>query len=165
MAVRRALNLERELLEAFEHCYRVTDYLLQILPAPIWSAKPPSGSGRSIAAIVTHMQSVRNMFAKMGGADALPVFLDRSRSTLDEARQALQQSREALTTLFEAALAKGQPRVKKMPRRLVNMMTYLMQHDAHHRGQICSLARVLGFRMSKQDVMRLWGWKSLPSDQ
>jgi uncharacterized damage-inducible protein DinB len=104
------------------------------------------------------------MFAKMGGAHPLPVSLDRSRSTRDEARQALQQSREALTRLFEAALAQGQPRVKKMPRRLVNMMTYLMQHDAHHRGQICSRARVLGFRMSKEDLMRLWGWKSLPSD-
>lgn len=165
MAVARALNLERELLEAFEHCYRATDYLLQILPAPIWSAKPPGENGRSIAAIVAHMQSVRNMFAKIGGADPLPVSLDRSRSTLDEARPALQQSREALTKLFEAALGQGQARVKKMPRRLVNMMSYLMQHDAHHRGQICSLARVLGFRMSKEDVMRLWGWKSLPPDK
>jgi uncharacterized damage-inducible protein DinB len=165
MPVGQALNLERELLEAFEHCYRVTDYLLQILPAPIWSAKPPDDKGRSIPAIVAHMQSVRNMFAKMGGTDPLPNSLDRSRSTLDEARQALQQSREALTTLFKAALADGKPRVKKMPRRLVNMMTYLMQHEAHHRGQICSLARVLGFHMSKEDSMRLWGWKSLPPDK
>ena len=165
MPVGRALNLERELLEAFEHCYRVTDYLLQILPAPIWSAKLPDDKGRSIAAIVAHMQSVRNMFAKMGGTDPLPDSLDRSRSTLDEARQALQQSREALTTLFQAALAQGQPRVKKMPRRLVNMMIYLVQHDAHHRGQICSLARVLGCRMTKEDVMRIWGWKALPPDK
>jgi uncharacterized damage-inducible protein DinB len=162
MPVGQALNLERELLEAFEHCYRVTDYLLQILPAPIWSTKPPDDKGRSIAGIVAHMQSVRNMFAKMGGTDPLPDSLDRSRSTLDEARQALQQSREALTTLFQAALAQGQPRVKKMPRRLVNMMIYLVQHDAHHRGQICSLARVLGFRMTKEDAMRIWGWKGLP---
>ena len=145
MAVGGALNLERELLEAFEHCYRVTDYLLQILPAPIWSVKRHANEGRSIPAIVAHIQSVRNMFAKMGSVDPLPVSLDRSPSTLDEARQALQQSREALTTVFEAALARGQPRVKKMPRRLVNMMTYLMQHDAHYRGAnllACPCARI-----------------------
>src|SRR5438128_12104414 len=82
MPVGQALNLERELLEAFEHCYRVTDYLLQILPAPIWSAKSCDDKGRSIAAIVAHVQSVRNMFAKMGGADPLPDSLNRSRSTL-----------------------------------------------------------------------------------
>jgi hypothetical protein len=44
-----------------------------------------------------------------------------------------------------------------MPRRTVNMMIYLIQHDA----QICALARALGHRLSKDDVMRIWGWKSL----
>jgi uncharacterized damage-inducible protein DinB len=42
------------------------------------------------------------------------------------------------------------------------MMIYLVQHDPHHRGQVCSLAGVLGFRMSKEDVMRIWGWKACP---
>jgi uncharacterized damage-inducible protein DinB len=165
MPAGQALNLEQELLEAFEHCCRVSDYLLQILPASIWRVEPPDGKGRSIAAIVAHLQSVRNMFAKMGGADPPPLSLDRTRSTPDDARQALRESREALTILFKAALAQGQPRVKKMPRRLVNMMIYLVQHEAHHRGQICSLARVLGHRMSKEDAMRIWGWKSLPKDK
>ncbi len=68
---------------------------MQVLPTPIWRAESPDGKGRSIAGIVAHMQNVRNMFAKMGGADPLPNSLDRNRSTLDEASQALQQSREA----------------------------------------------------------------------
>jgi uncharacterized damage-inducible protein DinB len=165
MPIGRALDLERELLEAFDHCCRVSEYLLQVLPAPIWRAAPPDGNGRSIALIVAHMQSVRNMFAKMGGATLLPGPLDRTRSTRDEAREALQQSREALMSLFKGALAQGQPRVKKMPRRLVNMMMYLVQHEAHHRGQVCSLARALGHRLSKEEVMRIWGWKKLPIDK
>jgi uncharacterized damage-inducible protein DinB len=68
-------------------------------------------------------------------------------------------------SLFKGALAQGQPRVKKMPRRLVNMMMYLVQHEAHHRGQVCSLARALGHRLSKEEVMRIWGWKKLPIDK
>ena len=35
------------------------------------------------------------------------------------------------------------------------MLTYLMQHDAHHRGQICLLARDLGHEFSGDDTMRL----------
>ena len=31
----------------------------------------------------------------------------------------------------------------------------------HHRGQICMLARQLGHKISREDVMRLWGWKKL----
>jgi uncharacterized damage-inducible protein DinB len=49
-----------------------------------------------------------------------------------------------------------------MPRRVVNMLAYLMQHDAHHRGQISMLARDLGHEFSGDDVMRMWGWKAMP---
>jgi uncharacterized damage-inducible protein DinB len=49
-----------------------------------------------------------------------------------------------------------------MPRRIVNMLLYLIQHDAHHRGQIFSLAKSLGHEFHTEDVMRVWGWKALP---
>ena len=161
MPVAQPLDPRRELLEAFEQCCRVSEYVVDVLPSRLWRSEPPDSKGRSIAAIVAHMQSVRRMFAKMGGARRIPPALDRARSTPDDARRGLRQSREALMTLFREALTQGRPRVKRMPRRTVNMMTYLIQHDAHHRGQICALARALGHRLSKDDVMRIWGWKSL----
>lgn len=162
MTVAQPLDLGRELLEEFEHSCRVSEYVVGVLPPRIWRPEPPGGKGRSIAAIVTHMQSVRRMFAKMGGARPVPSGLDRARSTPDDARRGLRQSREALITLFREALTRGQPRVKGMSRRAVNMLVYLIQHEAHHRGQICVLARTLGHRLSKDDVMRIWGWKRLP---
>jgi uncharacterized damage-inducible protein DinB len=155
------LDLARELLEEFGHCCRVSEYLVEVLPSSLWRAEPPGGKGRSIAAMVAHMQSVRRMFAKTGGANPIPPPLDRARSTPHEARRALEESREALMALFRDALAHGRPRVKGMPRRAVNMIVYLVQHDAHHRGQICALARALGHRLSKDEVMRIWGWKRL----
>jgi uncharacterized damage-inducible protein DinB len=78
-----------------------------------------------------------------------------------QARRALRQSTEDLARLFEMALAARQARVRGMPRRVVNMLVYLMQHDAHHRGQICGLARDLGHEFRSEDIMRLWGWKAL----
>ena len=51
---------------------------------------------------------------------------------------------------------------KGMPRRVVNMLMYLVQHDAHHRRQITSLARDLGHPFASQDMMRIWGWKAMP---
>jgi uncharacterized damage-inducible protein DinB len=118
--------------------------------------------GRSVAAIVAHTQSVRRTFAKMGGAEEPGPSLDRNRSTPAQARRALHQSRDVLSGLFRSALERGQGRVKRMPRRTVNMMLYLAQHEAHHRGQISMLARALGHRLSTEDVMRIWGWKKLP---
>lgn len=162
MARGRPLEIERELIEAFRHNGLVSEYLVSVLPTAIWRASPPGGRGRSIAAIVAHMQSVRRTFARMGGAKPGPPALDRLRVTPLQARRALRKSTDDLARLFETALEARQTRVKGMPRRTINMLTYLIQHDAHHRGQICMLARDLGHEFAGEDVMRIWGWKTLP---
>jgi uncharacterized damage-inducible protein DinB len=161
MPVRKPLDTNRELLEEFEHSARVSEYLITVLPETLWHTRQPGGKERSIAAIVAHMQGVRRMFAKMGGADPVPVRLDGSTVTPAQASRALQESRTALTALFRQSLDRAEARIKGIPRRTVNMMIYLIQHDSHHRGQICMLARALGHSLSKDDIMRMWGWKKL----
>jgi uncharacterized damage-inducible protein DinB len=163
MAKRRALDVEQELLEVFKQNGLVNEYLVKVLPAALWRMNPPNGRGRSIAAIVAHMQSVRRTFARMGGTLPGPQSLDRNTSTPRQAQRALHQSTGDLARLFEAAFAARQVRVKGMPRRTVNMLAYLIQHDAHHRGQICALARDLGHEFKSEDTMRIWGWKALPT--
>ena len=162
MAVRQPLDTNRELLEAFDHSARVSEYLVSVLPKKVWRAERPGGKERSIAAIVAHMQSVRRMFAKMAGVEPVPPTLDAARVTQSQACRAFSQSRIAWQGLFAESFQRGEARIKGTPRRTVNMMIYLIQHEAHHRGQICTLARALGHRLSKDDVMRIWGWKKLP---
>ena len=92
----------------------------------------------------------------------LEVEVDRNRSAQSQARRALRQSTDDLARLFETALAERRARVRGMPRRAVNMLVYLMQHDAHHRGQIGVLAREPGHQLATEDTMRIRGWKALP---
>src|SRR5258707_15816085 len=96
MAKGRPLEVERELLEAFRHNGLVNEYLVSVLPAAVWRAAAPSGRGRSIAAIVAHMQSVRRTFARMGGARPGPPSLDRHRATPAQAQRALRRSTDDL---------------------------------------------------------------------
>lgn len=161
MARGRPLDVEHELLEEFVRCGQVTEHLVRVVPDRIWRLPPPSERGRTIAAIVAHMQSVRRTFARMGGARPGPPSLDRLTSTRVQAQRALRQSSADLTALFESAFAARQSRVTGMPRRAVNMLLYLVQHDAHHRGQIFMLAKDLGHEFRSEDVMRVWGWKAL----
>ena len=165
MAKGRPLDVERELLEEFERNGLINEYLVSVLPDAIWRLPPPGGRGRTIAAIVAHIQSVRRTFARLGGARPGPPSLDRLTVTKAQAQRALRQSTTEFLSLFEAALAARQTRVKGMPRRLVNMLLYLIQHDAHHRGQIFMLAKSLGHEFSGEDVMRVWGWKALPGSK
>ena len=160
MAIRRPLNAAQELVDAFAQSGRVTEYFVTVVPRRLWYLSPPGGHGRTIAAMVAHIHGVRKTFAKMGGAPATPP-LDRMRVTPAEARRALHRINTTLTVMFTASLEQGKARIKGMPRRSVNMMTYLVEHDAHHRGQIMLRARELGHAFSGEDVMRIWGWKRM----
>lgn len=161
MARGRPLEIELELIEAFRQCGLASEYLVGIIPEAIWRTKPPAGRGRSIAEIVAHMQSVRRTFARMGGATPGPPSLDRRTVTRAQAQRALRASTSILAQQFEAAFAEGRARVKGQPRRAVDMLTYLMQHDAHHRGQIFMVARDLGHEFRSEDVTRVWGWRRM----
>jgi uncharacterized damage-inducible protein DinB len=155
------LEVEKELIEAFKHGGDVTEYLASVVPVAMWREPPPGGRGRTIAAVIAHIQGVRRTFARMGGVRPGPATLDKQRVTPQEACRALRQSTADLARLFEAAFSSRHARVKGMPRRVIDMLTYLMQHDAHHRGQICMLARAFGHEFSGDDTMRLWGWKAI----
>ena len=111
--------------------------------------------------MVAHIQGVRRTFARMGGARPTGPSLDRLRVTRAQALGALRQSREGLLGMFGRTIADGRPRVPGQSRRMVDMLVYLIQHDAHHRGQICMRLRDLGLDLTSEDVMRLWGWKKL----
>jgi uncharacterized damage-inducible protein DinB len=161
----RPLEVEQELLEAFVRNGRATEYLVSVLPVEIWRTAPASGRGRTIAGIVAHIQSVRRTFARLAGARPGPPSLDQQTVTSLLAQRALRRSTDDLSRLFAQAIASRRARVKGMPRRVIDMLTYLMQHDAHHRGQITTLARDLGHTFGKDDVVRLWGWKALPASE
>lgn len=59
MARGRPLDVEQELIEAFRQSGIASEYLVGVLPVAIWRVTPPGGRGRTIAAIIAHMQSVR----------------------------------------------------------------------------------------------------------
>lgn len=161
MPARRPLNVEQEIVEAFERSGQVTEYLVSVLPRELWQQPSPTGHGRTIAAMVAHIHGVRKTFAKMAGA-TVPPSLDRNRVTIAQAQRALRQTNAALTAAFRESLGRGDARIKRLPRRSVNMMAYLIEHDAHHRGQLMMRARELGHSFTGVDVMRIWGWKKLP---
>ena len=160
MARGRPLDGVHETLEEFERCGLVTEYLVGVIPEKLWHLPPPGGRGRTIGAIVAHIHGVRKTFGKMGGVKGL-TSLDRKTVTPAEANRALRQVNSALVARFRESLDRGDARVKGLSRRTINMMLYLIQHDAHHRGQIVMRAKDLGHELRTVDVMKIWGWKKL----
>src|SRR5437667_11175049 len=43
----------------------------------------------------------------------------------------------------------------------VEMLCYMLSHEAHHRGQVCMLAHQLGFPLPTEAACGIWNWEKL----
>jgi uncharacterized damage-inducible protein DinB len=143
---------------AFATNERINQFLLERLDPGAWGAEAPVGKGRTIRAIVAHMHNVRHMWLVVSMKDApAPDKIDRTQVTLGDARAALAKSGEAMLALFDRANAGG-GHVKDFKPDVVGFLGYVIAHEAHHRGQICLLARMLGFPLPQNVGFGMWEW-------
>jgi uncharacterized damage-inducible protein DinB len=157
-------SLQESILHAFDTNDAINHYLLENLPAAAWRAEPPGGKGRTVAGIVAHIHNVRVMWLKAAAKEAkIPEQLDPSTVTPKEASKALDQSRSALSTLLKAAMATD-GRIKGFRPDVVGFFSYLIAHDAHHRGQASMLARQVGHPLPQKAMFGMWEWGTRGKD-
>ncbi|MGH9497593.1 MAG: DinB family protein [Terriglobales bacterium] len=153
-------TLSESLLTAFDTNDRINQYMIENLPAEAWRAEPPEGKGRTVAAIVSHIHNVRVMWLKAAAKGSkIPEQLERSSVTPAQALKGLEQSRAALSAVLKSAM-EGDGRVKGFKPDVAGFFGYLVAHDAHHRGQICMLARQVGHALPQKAMFGMWEWGS-----
>ena len=151
-------EVSKALVEAFAINDRINQFLLANLPAEAWRADPPTGKGRTIAAIVSHMHNVRVMWLKASAKGSeIPEQLVKEKVTPAQARKALEESRDALSRVLQTALD-SDGRVKGFRPDVAAFFGYLIAHDAHHRGQITMLARQVGHPIDQKTMFGMWEW-------
>ena len=161
-APKREFVLSKALLEAYAVNERMNQYLLENLPDEAWRAEPPDGKGRPIAAIAAHIHNVRHMWLVVSAKGSkIPEKLDRDKCTKKQAMAALAKSEEAMCRLLEAGLQHPEGRVKNFRPDVAGAFGYMISHEAHHRGQICMLARQVGHPLPKMAVFGMWEWGKL----
>jgi uncharacterized damage-inducible protein DinB len=148
---------------------RMNQMLIEHLEPAVWGATPP-GKTRSIAAIFTHMHNVRCKWVRLSAPHLkVPRQLTRANCTPQQARAGLAESAARCAEMLTEALGGDGGRVQKFRRDGwarpwpvgVEMLCYMLSHEAHHRGQVCMLAHQLGFRLPNRVTSRMWNWEKL----
>ena len=152
---------------------RMNQMLIEHLDPAAWTAKPPTAGKartRTIAAIFTHMHNARCKWVRLTAPHLkIPPQLSRAHCTPQQARTGLAESAARCAEMLAEALGGGGGRVEKFLRDGwarpwpvgVEMLCYMLSHEAHHRGQVCTLAHQLGFPLATEVASGLWNWEKL----
>lgn len=151
---------------------RMNQALIENLEPTAWRAKPP-GKARTIAAIFTHMHNVRSKWVRLTAPHLkTPALLNRIHCTPEEARAGLAESAARCEEMLAEALCEPSGRIEVFRRDGwapawpvgPEMLCYMLAHEAHHRGQVCMLAHLLGFPLPKEVTNGIWNWEKLWRD-
>jgi uncharacterized damage-inducible protein DinB len=161
-------DFRQALLETYAVNDRLNQLILERLDPKAWRAKPPGRNARTIAAIFSHVHNIRCKWLRLSAPHLKrPPQLHRANSTQKQASGALAESAQRCSEMLAEALAGRDSRVQQFVRDGwakpwppgPAMFTYMVTHEAHHRGQICMLARQLGFPIKAS--YELWMWEKL----
>ena len=155
-----------ELIAAWRTTNRVTMYLIENLPVELWSKTVPGSPRRTVRTICAHIHNTRCMWIKMIGERhglAVPRTVDAREVRPSELLRALTRSSDGIIQVIRLGADRGgsiPPAAwQNFPTDLVHFLSYFVAHEAHHRGQLCMLARQLGHRLPADVTAGIWQWK------
>lgn len=147
---------------------RMNQGLIEHLDPAAWRAKP-TGGVRNIAAIFTHIHNVRCKWVRLTAPHlGILRLLNRAHCTPEQARAGLAESAARCGEMLGEALGGG-GRIETFRRDGwapawpvgVEMLCYMLAHEAHHRGQVLMLTHQLGFPLSYEVADGIWNWEKL----
>ena len=154
------------LIDAWRTNNRVTVYLIENLPPELWAMNIPGSSRRTIRSLSAHIHNTRCMWIKMIAANhgvAVPRTVDARTVKPSSLSRALERSSKGIIDVIRLGAARGgtipAATWQNFPTDLVYFLNYFVAHEAHHRGQLCMLARQLGHRLPTEVTPGLWQWK------
>ena len=155
------------LIAAWRTNNRVTTYLIENLPAELWSESVPGMPRRTVRSIAAHLHNARCGWIRSLGERhgvVVPERVDARTVRPRELARAMARSSEGIIALIRLGAERGgsvPPAYwQNFPTDLVHFLNYFVAHEAHHRGQLILIARQLGHRLPKEIVDGMWQWKT-----
>jgi uncharacterized damage-inducible protein DinB len=163
------LDLPSSVLAAWRTNCRVTAFLVEELPAPLWDAAIPGvAPRRTLRTLVAHLHNARARWIRTLGQPhgvQVPALVDLRRVGRRVLLAALKRSGKGIEAILALGLeAEGEvppsPAYtwRNLPLDVGHVLTYFVAHEAHHRAQVIMAARQLGHRLPASVTNGLWQW-------
>jgi uncharacterized damage-inducible protein DinB len=159
-------SLESQLINAWRTNNRVTIFLIKNLPKQLWPSTIPGSPRRTVRSLAAHIHNTRCMWVKMIGKRhgvQVPERVDGRAVSQSQLARALERSSRGIEVLIQLGAERGgnvpSAEWQNFPTDLVHFLNYFVAHEAHHRGQMCMIARQLGHRLPIDVTGGLWQWK------
>ena len=161
----RELGSGAAIIAAWRTNDRATTYLVEQLPAVVWSKPVPGIPRLTVGMIAAHIHNTRCGWIRSIGARhgvKVPGRVDLRRVRPKELLLALSRSNKGMIGLIELGIANGGrvPRAtwQNFPTDLEHFLSYFAAHEGHHRGQLLMVARQLGHRLPRTVAGGVWQW-------
>ena len=166
------LDLRSSILGAWRTNCRVTEFLVEHLPADLLSSDIPGiAPRRQVRMIVGHLHNARSRWIRTLGVPhgiPAPALVDLRRVNRRQLIAALKRSAKGIEAILTLGLDSGgtvppTPAYtwRNLPLDVGHVLMYFSSHEAHHRGQIVTIARQLGKRLPSAVTNELWQWSRL----